>query len=73
VANVSKITQIAMTQAACDEVFATSGYSASVANLKQVSLASDMVFADGATLETPTITGNVTSGYALTLTVGIAA
>jgi protocatechuate 3,4-dioxygenase beta subunit len=73
VANVSKITQIAMTEAACNEVFATSGYSASVANLKQISLASDNVFSDGATLETPTITGNVTSGYALTLTVGIAA
>jgi len=73
VSHVSKITQIAMTQAACDEVYATSGYSASVANLKQVSLASDNVFSDGATLETPTITGNVTSGYALTLTVGIAA
>jgi hypothetical protein len=29
--------------------------------------------ADGATLETPTITGSVSAGYAIALTVGIAA
>ena len=73
VSHMLKTSQIAMTQAACDEVFATSGYSASVANLKQVSLATDNVFSDGATLETPTITGSVSAGYALALTVGIAA
>jgi len=39
----------------------------------ELRLASDNVFSDGATLETPTITGNVRSGYALALTVGIAA
>jgi len=52
---------------------ATSGYSASVSNLSQVSLATDNVFSDGATLETPTITGSVSAGCALALTVGIAA
>lgn len=73
VSRVSKITQIALPEAACNEVYTTTGYSASVANLRQVSLASDNVFSDGATLETPTITGNVTSGYAIALTMGIAA
>ena len=72
VSHVSKITQIAMTAAPCYEVFASTGYSASVANFNQVSLASDNVFSDGATLETPTITGSVSAGYALALTVGIA-
>jgi hypothetical protein len=62
-----------MTQAACNEVFATSGYSASVTNLSQISLATDNVFSDGATLETPLITGSVSAGYALALTIGIAA
>jgi protocatechuate 3,4-dioxygenase beta subunit len=73
VSHVVKTSQIAMTQAACNEVFATSGYSASVTNLSQISLATDNVFSDGATLETPTITGSVGAGYALALTVGIAA
>jgi len=44
-----------------------------VSNLSQVSLASDNVFSDGATLEMPTITGSVSAGYAIALTVGIAA
>ena len=73
VSNVAKISQIAMPQDACTTVYATSGYSASVTNLAQVSLATDNVFSDGATLETPTITGSVSAGYALTLTVGVAA
>ena len=73
VVNVSKISQIAMVKDVCDTVYASSGYSASVTNLAQVSLSTDNVFSDGATLETPTITGSVSAGYALTLTVGIAA
>jgi hypothetical protein len=73
VSHVVKTTQIAMLQSTCNEVYATSGYSASVTNLSQVSLASDNVFSDGATLETPTITGSVSAGYALALTIGIAA
>jgi len=72
VANVSKTTQIAMPEAACYEVFASSGYSASVANFNQISLATDNVFSDGATLETPTISGSVSAGYAIALTIGIA-
>ena len=73
VSHVSKISQIAMPQAECSAVYATTGYSASVNNLSQVSLASDNVFSDGATLETPTISGSVSAGYAIALTVGIAA
>jgi len=36
-----------------------------------VSLESDMVFSDGAELETPTVTGSVDEGYAVALTVGV--
>jgi protocatechuate 3,4-dioxygenase beta subunit len=73
VSHVAKTTQIAMPQDVCDAVFATSGYGASVRNLSQVTLASDNVFSDGATLETPTVSGSVAEGYALGLSIGIAA
>jgi len=73
VSKVLKITQIALPQDACSAVYATSGYSASVANLARVSLASDNVFSDGATLETPTVSGSTSAGYAIDLAMAIAA
>ncbi len=63
--------QLALPKAQCEEVFATTGYEKSVTNLAQVSLSSDMVFSDGASSETPTLTGNVSDGYVATLTVGV--
>jgi protocatechuate 3,4-dioxygenase beta subunit len=63
--------QLALPQTACAEVYATSGYTGSAANLAGVSLATDMVFSDGATLETPTVTGSVNTGYEAAITVGI--
>jgi len=36
-----------------------------------VALSTDMVFSDGATLETPTVTGSVNANYEAALTVGI--
>jgi protocatechuate 3,4-dioxygenase beta subunit len=71
VGNKLATSQLALPVAACNAVFATDGYSQSVANLKQVSLTSDMVFRDGTTLQIPTVTGNVTDGYQITLTVGV--
>jgi len=68
-----KTSQIALPAATCSEVFATTGYSASVANFAQISLATDNVFSDGATLETPTVSGSVSAGFAISLEVGIAA
>jgi protocatechuate 3,4-dioxygenase beta subunit len=70
--NKIKTSQIALPEAECDTVFATTGYSASVSNFNQVSLSTDNVFSDGATLETPTITGSVSAGYAIALNVGVA-
>jgi hypothetical protein len=39
--------------------------------LSQVSLALDMVFSDGVSLQTPAMTGNATSGYVSSLVVGV--
>jgi protocatechuate 3,4-dioxygenase beta subunit len=63
--------QIALTEDVSDTVYATDGYSQSVRNMTQVSLSTDMVFRDGAELETPTVTGSVTDGYVVSLKVGV--
>jgi protocatechuate 3,4-dioxygenase beta subunit len=63
--------QLALPKDTCDLVYATDGYSQSIRNLAQTSLARDMVFSDGAELETPTVTGDVSSGFAASLTVGV--
>jgi protocatechuate 3,4-dioxygenase beta subunit len=71
VTNKIATSQIALPKAACDLVYATSGYSASVRNLSQISLATDNVFSDGASLELATVTGDVTNGMTATLTVAV--
>jgi len=63
--------QLAMPDAQNKQVFAVSGYEASINNYAAVSLSSDMVFSDGASTETPTMTGNITDGYVAALTVGV--
>ncbi len=73
VANKIATSQIALPKAACDLVYATSGYEQSVTNLSQVSLATDMVFSDGASLELATMTGSVSSGFTAALTVAVSA
>jgi protocatechuate 3,4-dioxygenase beta subunit len=70
-ANKLATSQLALPKATCDLVFATAGYDNSVSNLAQVSLASDMVFSDGATLEIPTMTGSVADGLGASLTVAV--
>ena len=69
--NPSATSQLALPEAVCNAVYATDGYSASVRNMAQTSLATDNVFRDGATLETPTVTGSVSAGYTAELTVGV--
>lgn len=71
--NAIKTSQIAMPASANSAVFATSNYTASAANYAKVSLATDGVFSDGASLETPSITGSVSAGYAIALQVGVTA
>ncbi len=63
--------QIALPKDVCDAVYATSGYEESVSNLSRVSLDSDMVFSDGVSLQTPSMTGNASSGYVSSLVVGV--
>jgi protocatechuate 3,4-dioxygenase beta subunit len=63
--------QIALPKVSCDEVYASAGYEQSVRNLSQVSLASDNVFSDGASLELATMTGSPGVGYTAALTVAV--
>jgi protocatechuate 3,4-dioxygenase beta subunit len=63
--------QIALTADASNLVYATDGYSQSVTNFAEVSLATDNVFSDGAELETPSVTGSVADGFTIALTVGV--
>ena len=69
--NKLRTSQLAMPKAACDVVFATTGYEASVTNLTQVSLASDNVFSDGSDQQLADLSGSVAAGYTATLTVPV--
>jgi protocatechuate 3,4-dioxygenase beta subunit len=66
-----RTSQIALPQETCEVVYATDGYEASVDNLAQVSLDSDMVFSDGHSLQLATVTGSVEEGYVVALNVPV--
>ena len=67
-----KTSQIALPEAACREVYATTGYEASLANLARTSLTRDMVFGDdGGIHQLATVTGSATDGYVANLTIGV--
>ena len=68
-----KTSQFTFPVATCNEVYATTGYSASVRNMATISLSTDNIFSDGYSLQMTTVTGNATDGYVATLTVGVAA
>jgi len=71
-ANKIATSQVALPKDACDLVYATDGYSQSVANLAQVSLATDMVFGDdGGIHQLGTVTGSVADGMTVTLDVAV--
>ena len=70
-ANVIATSQIALPQDVCETVYAEEGYDASVANLAAVSLDTDGVFSDGADLQTPTVTGSVSAGYTVAMSVAV--
>lgn len=74
VANKIATSQIALPEDACNVVYATAGYEQSVQNLGQVSLQSDMVFGDdGGIHELGTVTGSVSDGFTVRLTVPVSA
>jgi protocatechuate 3,4-dioxygenase beta subunit len=61
--------QVALPKDACDKVYATAGYSASVRSMARVTLQSDSVFRDDAgAAQLGTVTGDVAGGYAVALT-----
>jgi protocatechuate 3,4-dioxygenase beta subunit len=66
-----RTSQLAMPEDVCTAVFATADYPGSVANLAQTTLATDNVFSDGWSLQTPTVTGSVADGYVASLTVPV--
>ena len=64
--------QVALPEDACNAVYATSGYEASVRTMTQTSLASDGVFGDdGGTSQLGTVTGSVEDGYTVALAVAV--
>jgi protocatechuate 3,4-dioxygenase beta subunit len=64
--------QLALTREACDVVYAVDGYEDSQGNMAQTSIERDMVFSDdGAASQLASVTGDVASGYAATLDVGV--
>jgi protocatechuate 3,4-dioxygenase beta subunit len=64
--------QVALPQEACEAVYATSGYESSVRNLARVSLEGDNVFGDdGGASQLGAVSGDVRSGYSVSLAVGV--
>ncbi|WP_448624294.1 intradiol ring-cleavage dioxygenase [Geodermatophilus sp. URMC 64] len=71
-ANAIATSQVALPQDVCETVYQQEGYEASVRNLSRVSLASDNVFGDdGGAKQLGTVTGDVRSGYTVSLAVGV--
>ena len=73
VSDYSKVSQLALPASACQQVYGVkAGYSASVANFAQISLANDNVFGDdSAARQIATVTGDATSGFAASLQVAL--
>ena len=70
--NAIATSQVALPQDVCAAVYAQDGYSASVRNLAQLSLDTDNVFGDdGGAGQLATVTGDVTTGYRVSLAVGV--
>ena len=66
------VSQVALTQAACDDVYATAGYETSARNFPRTTLKSDNVFGDdGGIYQLATMTGSAAAGYSAGLNVTI--
>jgi len=66
------VSQIALPQAACDDVYATPGYERSITNMTRTTLKSDNVFGDdGGIYQLATMTGSAAAGYMAGLNVTI--
>jgi len=70
--NAIATSQLALPKDACDAVYATSGYSASVPNLSRITLATDNVFGDdGGRSQLATMSGSTSAGFQAMLNVGV--
>lgn len=66
------VSQIALTEAACREVYASPGYEASARNFPRTTLKSDNVFGnDGGIYQLATMAGSVSAGYTAALNVTV--
>jgi protocatechuate 3,4-dioxygenase beta subunit len=65
--------QLALPEDVCDQVYATEGYSRSVQNMDETTLASDNVFRDGYNTQLATVTGDLASGLVAALAVPVQA
>jgi protocatechuate 3,4-dioxygenase beta subunit len=70
-ANKIATSQMALPDATCQAVYATSGYEQSLSNMGRVSLDTDNVFSDGYDLQMPTVTGDPSSGYQLSFSCAV--
>jgi protocatechuate 3,4-dioxygenase beta subunit len=66
-----RTSQVALPEKPSKLVYATDGYDASLGNLAQTSLQTDMVFSDGWSLQLGKVTGDVDTGMAVTLNVPV--
>ena len=69
--NKLRTTQLALPEGVSRKVYATDGYEASLGNLDQTSLQTDMVFSDGYSLQMAKMTGSVDGGLTATLNVPV--
>ncbi|MCU1569019.1 MAG: intradiol ring-cleavage dioxygenase [Pseudarthrobacter sp.] len=66
------VSQIALTQAACEDVYATAGYESSARNFPRTTLQSDNVFGDdGGVYQLAAMSGSAAAGYTAGLNVTI--
>ena len=66
------VSQIALTEAACKEVYASAGYESSAQNFPRTTLKSDNVFGnDGGIYQLATMTGSAAAGYTAGLNVTV--
>ncbi|MCU1530874.1 MAG: 3,4-dioxygenase subunit beta [Arthrobacter sp.] len=66
------VSQIALTEAACKEVYASAGYETSARNFPRTTLKSDNVFGDdGGIYQLATMSGSVSAGYTAGLNVTV--
>ena len=66
-----RTSQLALPEDASTAVYATGGYEQSVRNMANTSLDSDMVFSDGYSLQLGTVSGDVSSGLTVTLSIPV--